>query len=396
MMFFRNTELSRYRSMRGFSAIVVLLCLLLVSGCAPKVRLRVTQPAEVNTTGIRKVAIGSFEVVSVNQVFKIERNGQWQTKTVRMSRAEKKALSNQIRARVVNLLSTSPYFQLVYTDEFQRLENDEALQKLIAAGGYRTSEIDAVINGRIWLDVARINSSEIDKVALEYVQGGRKDSFNYTVQVLAYWPYKSISGTLGLEMKMTRLNPNEVVAVTFDTRKASYKIGGKPANLQDQIFSGIKDAGLAVAETQVEKREDAQIESSDLVLPNFEQLVADLSESIAARFARRVSITQKDVSYPVATGGNGTAQMLIQAGAYEKAIEILTETLDRADRRNPDDIYNLGLCYEATGDFGVALVTYNEAITADPENLTYARGIGRIERLKREKRRVADQLARSN
>lgn len=375
-------------------ALFIILVLTLVAGCAPKIRIKVTRPSEVDTTGIRKVAIGNFEVVSLNQEFKVERNGQWQIKKVQFLQKQKDALSNQIRARVINLLSTTPYFQLVYTDEFRQLENDAALQQLIAAGGYRTSEIDAVINGRIWLDVTRINSVEIDKVDLEFVEGRHENSFNYTVQTLAYWPYKSISGTLGLEMKMTRLNPNEIVSVTFDSRKASYKLGGKPASFEDQVVSGIQSAGFTLASTQQSQDESSGIEESELVLPNFDQIVADLSESIAAQFARRVSITQMDVSYPIATGGNQSARILIENGAYEKAIEILNRTLDGAGNKNADDIYNLGLCYEAIGEFGVALVTYNDAIAIDPDNLVYAQGIGRIERLKREKRKVADQLAR--
>ena len=373
-----------------------ILMLIFISGCAPKIRLKVVKPAEVSTIGIQKVAIGNFEVVSINRVFKVERNGQWQIKKIDFTQDQKKALSNQIRARVVNLLSTTPYFQLVYTDEFKQLENDEALQNLIAAGGYRTSEINAVINGRIWLDVTRINSSEIEKVDLEYVQGGRENSFNYTVQSLVYWPYKSISGSLALEMKMTRLNPSEIISVTFDTRQASYKLGGRPAGFKGQITSGIQAAGQVLAGGQQDRNTSTSIEESDLVLPNFDQIVADLSESIAAQFARRVSVTQVEVSYAIATGGNKSAKQLIEAGAYEKAIEVLSETLDRAGKKDPDDIYNLGLCYEAIGEFGVALITYNDAITLDPKNLTYAQGIGRIERLKREKRRVADQLARKN
>ncbi len=377
-------------------ALFIILMSIFVSGCAPKIRLKVVRPAEVSTSGIKKVAIGSFEVVSINRVFKVERNGQWQIKKIGWTQDQKKALSNQIRARVVNLLSTAPYFQLVYTDEFKQLENDEALQNLIAAGGYKTSEINAVINGRIWLDVTRINSSEIEKVDLEYVQGGRENSFNYTVQSLVYWPFKSISGSLALEMKMTRLNPNEIISVTFDTRQASYKLGGKPAGYGQQITSGIQTAGLALASGQQDRKDLSATEESDLVLPNFDQIVADLSESIAAQFARRISVTQVEASYAIATGGNKSATLLIEAGAYEKAIEILSETLDRADKKDPDDIYNLGLCYEAIGEYGVALVTYNDAIALDPKNLTYAQGIGRIERLKREKRRVADQLTRKN
>jgi len=388
-------QLSMLRPDRFFRAglVIVLLTAAVLSGCAPKVRIQVARPAEVNTTGIRKVAIGSFEVISIHQVFKVERNGKWEVTSVQMDAAQKNAVSNQVRARVVNLLSASPVFQLVYTDEFQKLETDAALQKLIAAGGYRTSEVDAVINGRIWLDVTRISSSDIDKVELEYVQGIR-DGFNYTVQTLAYWPFKSISGVLGLEMKMTRLNPNETVAAAFETRQASYRIGGKPGDFKDEIIAGIQTAGQFIAEQSTARKASNTLESSKSVLPNFEQMVADLSESIAASFARRVSVTQVEASYPIATGGNASARLLIEAGAHERAIEVLNQTLSGAGKRNPDDIYNLGLCYEATGDYGVALVTYNEAIAADPENLIYAQGIGRLERLKREKRRFAEQLAR--
>ncbi|MCP4757328.1 MAG: tetratricopeptide repeat protein [Proteobacteria bacterium] len=373
--------------------LAVFLLAVLFSGCAPKIRIKVLNPAEVDTTGIKKVAVGNFEIVEVNRVFKMERNGEWQTKEIAMTDEQKKALSNQIRARVVNLLSTTPYFQLVYTDEFQALESDTALQKAIAAGGYKTSEIDAVINGKIWLDVVNMDGAEVDKTELEYVQGGGEGSFNYNVEILAFWPYKSIRGTLALEMKLTRLNPTEVMSVTFDTRKCSYKLGGKLANLQEQLLSGVDEASASLAEMGSSKKEEDKMEESALVLPNFDQIVANMAESIAAQFVRRVSVTQKEVSYPIATGGDKTAKLLIEAGAYEKAIEKLNQVLDASQEKNPDDLYNLGLCYEATGDFGIAAVTYDDAIKADPENFMYAQGMGRIEKLKRENRRLREQLS---
>lgn len=377
---------------RWYSLLLILVGFALITGCAPKIKLQILQPAEVDTSGIVKVAVGSFELVKINRIFKIERNGRWQTKNIELSSAQKKAISKQIRARVVNLLATTPYFQLVYTDEFQALENDAALQKAIAAGGFQVTEVNAVINGKIWLDVVNIDGVELDKVELEYVQGGREGSFNYTVQSLVFWPYKSVRGTLALELKLTRLNPTEVIAVTFDTRQYSHKLGGKPADLQEQIRAGAQMLSTTIVNNQAEQQENV-IEESDLVLPNFEQIVADMAESIAAQFIRRVSITQKSVSYPIATGGNASARMLIEAGAYNKAIDTLTGVLDSSVVKNPDDLYNLGLSYEASGDFGLAAVSYNDAIQADPVNLIYAQGLGRIEQMRRGNRRLREQLA---
>ena len=42
------------------------------------------------------------------------------------------------------------------------------------------------------------------------------------------------------------------------------------------------------------------------------------------------------------------------------------------------------------GDFGLASTLYNEALDADLNNLIYAEGVGRIERLKREYRLISN------
>ena len=101
---------------------LVLLIAMVGASCAPKLSLQVVKPAEIDTSGIRNVAIGSFELIHVDRIYHIERNGQWQSHKSKLSEAQKKALANQIRARVINLLSATPYFQLNYTDEFQKLE----------------------------------------------------------------------------------------------------------------------------------------------------------------------------------------------------------------------------------------------------------------------------------
>ncbi|MBU2510112.1 tetratricopeptide repeat protein [bacterium] len=367
----------------------IFLMILFFTGCAEKIQLSIVNPPEVDTTGIKKVAVGRFEIAYVNYLQKTERNGVWKTERVDLTKDQLDSLSNQIRARVISLLSTTPYFNLVYTDKFAELENDAALQDAIAAGGFKTAEEDAVINGKIWLEVVNTDGVEPDKADLEYLEGGRQSTFNYTLEVIAYWPYKSVSGTLALEMKLTNLNPTDVVAVTFDTRNYSQKIGGKPIGFSEQLTEKTQLFSSSIAEQGSSGRKSAEIEESDLVLPNLDQLVADLAESIAAQFVRRISITQKTVNYPIASGGNKTAKMLIEVGAYEKAISTLTETLNKAEEKDPDDMYNLGLCFEAIGEYGLAAVSYEDANKRDPKKLLYAQGIGRISRLKRENRRLS-------
>ena len=354
--------------------------LLGVVACAPAPLLTMQTPAEIDTSQIQTVAVGRFEVGRVYVVRRAEREGIWEAHEIFFSPEQQDAIARTVRARVVNLLTATPYFRVVFTEEFERLENDAALQELISVQGYTTADVDAVISGKIWLEAERIDGLDLSKEDLEYFNpprayrsygGYREDpGLNLNVQQVVWWPYKSVRGTLGLEIKLTQLTPGRVVASTFATRSYAQRIGGKPASVLDQLTTGLQ-AGPQLAAGD-----------SGLVLPSLDQLVAELSVSIAARFVKRVSLSERRVPVPLAPGSNATAQLLIEVGAYQLAIEQLQQAT--ANAPDPNDLYNLGVCFEALGDYGLALTSYREAWEKDRENVLFAQGIGRVERIRRE------------
>ena len=93
---------------------------------------------------------------------------------------------------------------------------------------------------------------------------------------------------------------------------------------------------------------------------------------------------------PIANSNQPNTKILIEAGAYDLAIEQLQKFT--ADNPDPNDLYNLGLCFEAIGDYGLAHTTYREAWEADTGNLLFTRGLGRIEKLRRENPYLKRQL----
>ena len=93
---------------------------------------------------------------------------------------------------------------------------------------------------------------------------------------------------------------------------------------------------------------------------------------------------------PIANSDHPNTKILIEAGAYDLAIKQLQQAT--AEDPDPNDLYNLGLCFEAIGDYGLAHTTYREAWEADSENLLYAQGLGRIERLRHENPQLKRQL----
>jgi len=367
--------------------LMLLISAFLISGCA-KATITVRSPAEINTRKIKNVAVGGFEIGQMMLKFKTERNGVWQTHPVLLSEEQQKSISRSVRARVINLLTATPYFKVIFSDEFEKLANDAALQQLVSVRGYKTKNVDAVINGKLWLEIERTDGVDLSKEGLEYFRPPRSRNsigLNLTVDQVVWWPYKSTRGTLGLEIKLTRLLPTEVVATTFETRTYSQRIGGR----NGESFQQIADSFTSVLSTSKTSKTDS-IESSSDVLPSFEQIIADMALSIASGFVRRVAVTEKVVSYPIAEGSFPNAKILIEAGAYDVAIDKLQQAT--AVNSDPNDLYNLGLCFEAIGDYGLAHTTYREAWKADPENLLFAQGLGRIERLRRENPQLQRQL----
>ena len=371
----------------SFLLFMFIISVLLVSGCA-KATLNVLSPAEINTSKIKTVAVGNFEIGSIILKYKTERNGLWQTHPVLHTEDQKKSISRSVRARVINLLTATPYFKVIFSDEFEKLENDAALQRLVSVRGYKTKNVDAVINGKLWLEIERTDGVDLSKESLEYFRPPRSRNsigLNLTVDQVVWWPYKSTSGTLGLEMKMTRLLPTEVVATTFETRTYSQRIGGR----SEESFRQISKNFTSVL-SSTKKSKANSIESSEDVLPSFDQMIADMALSIASGFVRRVAVTEKVVSYPIAEGSLTNAKILIEAGAYDLAIDKLQQVT--AENPDPNDLYNLGLCFEAIGDYGLAQTNYREAWQSDPENLLFAQGLGRIERLRREHPQLQRQI----
>ena len=367
--------------------LMLLISAFLISGCA-KATLTIRSPAEINTRKIKNVAVGGFEIGQMMLKFKTERNGVWQTHPVLLSEEQQKSISRSVRARVINLLTATPYFKVIFSDEFEKLANDAALQQLVSVRGYKTKNVDAVINGKLWLEIERTDGVDLSKEGLEYFRPPRSRNsigLNLTVDQVVWWPYKSTRGTLGLEIKMSRLLPTEVVATTFETRTYSQRIGGR----NGESFQQIADSFTSVLSTSDTSKIDS-IESSADVLPSFEQIIADMALSIASGFVRRVAVTEKVVSYPIAEGSFPNAKILIEAGAYDVAIDQLQQAT--AENSDPNDLYNLGLCFEAIGDYGLAHTTYREAWKTDPENLLFAQGLGRIERLRRENPQLQRQL----
>ncbi len=364
--------------------------LFLVSSCSEKTSLQIFQPAEIDTSGIQRIAIGVFEIGVVQENIAVERAGDWTKKSAKLTDEERQILSRNIRTRITNQLTKVPFFEVLLTDEFSSLENDAALQQMIATQSYITRDVDAVLSGKIWLTSERLDGVDLQKISLKYFTPADSQqkipAENLTIQQLVWWPYKQLSGSLIVELKLLRLQPTEIVATDLVHRRFAQRVGGSPVGIVDQA----KKDTSSLRDSLEGQNEDQPAASTTEGLPSLTAIVGEMVASVGADFVRRVSPIQSTVEYPVAEEGDEQARLLILGGAYESALQRLQGLTARDP--NSEDLYNLGLCFEALGDYGLALLNYRAAHQIDETNLMYAQGIGRIENLQRQFPQLRSQI----
>ena len=261
---------------------------------------------------------------------------------------------------------------------------------MIATQGYVTKDVDAVLSGKIWLTSERLDGVDLQKISLKYFTPANSrqkiPAEKLTVQQLVWWPYKQLSGSLIVELKLVRLQPTEIVATDVVHRRFAQRVGGSPGGIVDQAEEGMS----SLQDFLEDQGDDQSVTRTSEVLPPLSVMVGEMVASVGADFVRRVSVSQSTVEYPVAEDGDEQARLLILGGAYESALQRLQG--QTANDPNSEDLYNLGLCFEALGDYGLALLNYRAAHQIDQTNLIYAKGIGRIENLQRQFPQLRSQI----
>ncbi len=356
--------------------------LFLVSSCSEKTSLQIFQSAEIDTSDIQRIAIGVFEIGVVQENFAVERAGDWTKNSVKLTDEEHQILSRNIRALLANQLTKVPFWEILPTSEFSILENDATLQQMIATQSYITRDVDAVLSGKIWLTSERLDGVDLQKISLKYFTPANPQqkipAENLTIQQLVWWPYKQLSGSLIVELKLVRLQPTEIVSTDLVHRRFAQRVGGSPVGIVDHAKKGTS----LLRDSREGQNEDQPAVRNLEGLPSLPVIVGEMVASVGADFVRRVSPIQSTVEYSVAEDGDEQARLLILGGAYESALQRLQGRTARDP--NSEDLYNLGLCFEALGNYGLALLNYRAAHQMNGTNLMYAQGIGRIENLQRQ------------
>lgn len=116
---------------------------------------------------------------------------------------------------------------------------------------------------------------------------------------------------------------------------------------------------------------------SDLPDSEREAIIVRLVNKTMEEFIQTISPYKDKLDVEIASGSDGRIKDLLERGRFEEVKSLLENP------EKPDDLYNLGLAYEASAtgieDYEDALLYYNQALDKNPGSRLYAGGIGRME-----------------
>ena len=310
---------------------------LLVSGCAQKVRIKALQPAEVGAMASKKkVAVSAFKHDSVG-------------------------LSGKIEAKIANQeLDKKRYFTVLSRKDMakvvaeQKLQSSELMDAATSAKIGKLIGAQAIINGEIASANAESGSYMEDREkCLQYYKDGGCARYRY-YKVKCDTTQASVSANINI------VNVETGSIIYGDTISKEYSA--------DSCKAGQTNLGLMMLDTgpkqilskgQALNRLASAI-ANDFVYkltPNYVYFSVTLIEKIELEKVTDAQAKKLEI-----------ALAYIKQSRYDKAKKLLGQLMDSLNGKSYAVAYDLGVVYEATGDFDKAKELYKVAddLTVEP------------------------------
>ncbi|OGH01060.1 MAG: hypothetical protein A2600_01365 [Candidatus Lambdaproteobacteria bacterium RIFOXYD1_FULL_56_27] len=305
-------------------------------------------------------------------------------------------LAAQVRAQVLAELSKGGDFRLIPPSGLQgRLP--EAGKTALLKGRVRYYELDAQGADKVFyvlLAKKKGLDSAADLLGAAAGSGIAALAESQGKGFVVPTPYQERAGALEVTFELVRASDQS--ALVAPQALGVYwhqKWGGKPelSVLSPPLVQGfenlgLKNPGLFAQADEIAQRMALKQQNPEEYLAKGYHLNQDdqvpllaadvrslLSQELGERFVRRISRHTVPFALNV-SGGDGQASVLIKAGAFNQAINRL-ESLPQP--LGSDDLYNLGVAYEAMGEVSNAKRQFQKGLDQDPKNQRFLEALAR-------------------
>ena len=308
--------------------------------CSTGIQFNTQKNAEPRFSGIRTVAINKVYLDQTQALQLSDNLGQWLVKDVKLKINNLETLVR--KSLVVNLARFSDY-QVIDLQDFVQFQS--AFKKLRPLSGERLMNVDMIINIRM-------------AYAAQQQTGKKQEVFTFR---------ETTSSLQGEEWVKTRDHSyQKVVTIPYSFTQADLLCYVEVIDTRKGASRVLKSFNYTIS-----NRKDPKT--------TMEEIVQESGVAISSEILKNVSKYSALTTRIIDESSDDEIVDLMKATKFEKAIQILETTISKSDEKNPADLYNLGICYEATENGGLALQMYQDAFAIDDDNELYIKAIGDLE-----------------
>ncbi len=333
--------------MRSSSILLLFILTFLINGCAQKVSVKALEPAKISAASKTKnIAVTKFYPDYVNLTDKVEA-----------------AISNQ-------RIDGKPYFTVINRSDFKKVIKEQKIQNSGLVNESTAVEVGSILGAQA------IISGSVDQPTL-------KDDYYY--------------------VERTKCRGKGEKRQCWKVKVSCQK---RTISLTAQIrMINVETSAVIFADNMHRQRQWSRCADDSRTIPSKQAGAQNLANNIANNFAYRLTPHYQYMSVTLLEDPDmeytdlqerllENALLYIEQSRYDKAEQLLTRLIASTDAQSYVALYDLGVIYEAQGDFVEAQHYYDAAdkLTIEPvEEINLA--VNRVQRLIDDEKTAQAQIA---
>jgi hypothetical protein len=336
---------------------------------------------------VKTLAIGEVKLIRANKVSLQDNLGNW---TAYRQKIQTKGLDQLVRSSLVSNLSTFSDYEVIDLNDFKHIYGKgNRLNSIKPQSGLKFKQIDAILNVSFTVTVVR-QSGQYDGVkkfrssSSTKTKKGWKTTSSTTTDRVVRIPYQINEANIMLTGEVVRVKDGKVlhlgsftdtIVVSLGTGSSSYQQKPKDRSGFFSKDKETKDSKVRnLAFYKLNHQALSKKPSSPANIAN--RIAIFVSNSVLPKFSRYVVVTTRTID----TGGDSKAVKLLKKAKVDEARRRIEELISKSKKnKTAGNLYNLGISYEAIGQFRIATQYYEEALSKDEGNELYIEALGALE-----------------
>ena len=372
-------------------ALKILIVILVISSglisCSHKIQFNTKIQGKPELNSIKRLAIGEIKVVQATELVLRDRKGNW---SVREQKLNTDGFEELIKKSLISNLDKFSGYDLIDLEQFRAVYSDN-LKSMRPASGFKVMGIDAVLNLNVSFNVTDQEGS-FDSVKTFYQSASSKQgeewvqTQNSSNQSIVVEPYqiRAVTATIHVEIiKVENGNIKQVISfsdafvISLGKGLALYSFSQEPKEGFMSFFSGDDTSKDEKVLNQPFYKLSHEVGSSNP--GSGDNIASRLGIGITNKILPYISRYTVIVTRTIDTGGDDVSVEFLKTGKIEEAKTRIESLLGDEEQKTAENIYNLGICFEALGDSQIARQYYEEALAIDEGNGNLIEALGALE-----------------